>query len=195
MNSVKFAAVALAAAIALPTGASAVTTAGFLSPGDGNNQNVGVFGFISGSATSENLNASGAPNFAEDFDGVFGSITAIEDILVQNFSITVNPASAATNANPDPVMISFDGVASGGGDISGLTDGDLSFTGTSAIFPNSFVLMAGDVLNFTLDGSGVTGQPTFINFTGLAVEVPVPPAALLLLAGLGGLVVMRRKAV
>ncbi|MEM9317201.1 MAG: VPLPA-CTERM sorting domain-containing protein [Pseudomonadota bacterium] len=194
-----------AAVMAAPFTANAVTVTGFLNPNDASGavNNLFIGGFVSASATAFGGEEFVFPAGSTDGPGTSGSsiagnaitgrIVAQETLLLQNFSITINPSQTDTVA-----MLDFNGIR-GSGDLPSVADGMVLFPGTStsstsAAFPNTLFLMAGDILEFTITGFGLSQQPTSFTFSGFATPVPLPPAALFLLAAVGGLVVLRKRA-
>ena len=156
----------MAAAIALtaPLAASAATI------------NIVKNGFYSG----------GEPTLASGSSVSFG-FEALEDLRVLNFvSITGN----GTNSGNDLTKVSYG--------INGVME-TFTYTGTSATAAAAvqlpgFKLLAGDT--FTIDFEYAQGgaRTVDVDYSFVTAPVPVPAAGLMLLSGLGGLAIARRRA-
>ncbi|MEL6482029.1 MAG: hypothetical protein AAFQ75_11305 [Pseudomonadota bacterium] len=137
-----------------------------------------VFGTGTGELTSQVAN----DDFGDVGTPIVGTLTATTDLLID-----WDAAVTANDNGGDPLQLSFT-----------INDTNIA-NGTSIFVPTSgtvniprILLMSGDVLRFFVTGTGSATLVTNLDITGATLDIPLPPAALLMLAGLGGLVLVRR---
>ncbi|MEO0428768.1 MAG: hypothetical protein AAF160_15135 [Pseudomonadota bacterium] len=171
---------ALVAAMMLPGSASALTMLGFFA----SDTETIAFPQTFGSGTGELTSTAPNESFGTDAAPTVGTLTATTNLIIE-----WDAAVTANNNADDPLALSFS-----------VNDADAS-NATSIFVPSSgtvsvprLVLFSGDVLRFFVTGTGSPALVTNLDITGATSEIPLPPAALLMLAGLGGLVLVRKRA-
>lgn len=151
----------------------------------------------------------------ESYNGATLSTTASEDMIV-DAAITINPYNDVVPASASALatMLGFGatpqdqvdvGYRINGGTLTNLPIIASPF-GTGSTGLSALALNAGDVLSFVINGvAGMAGnQVTFSLFTSAPqtqqassapapAAVPLPAAGLLLIAGLGGLALLRQR--
>ncbi|WOI56509.1 VPLPA-CTERM sorting domain-containing protein [Palleronia sp. LCG004] len=123
----------------------------------------------------------------EDFDGAFVFFEATE-ALRSSTSITINPFNASAG-DPSANTIDLSYALNDGERMSLGIDPSGNRTGSSEL---DFNLGAGDRLSFFLNGMAGSGGNQ-VTFQTTTAAIPLPAAGLLYVAGIGGVIAMRRK--
>ncbi|MEM7496655.1 MAG: LPXTG cell wall anchor domain-containing protein [Pseudomonadota bacterium] len=173
---------AMVVGLAMPFSASAVTMSGFF---NGTGETI-AFPQVFGTGVGELTSQMPDDDFGTPGSPTIGTLTATTNlIIVWDAAVTAN-----NQTNPaDRLTLSF---SVNDANPANATPVVVPTSGTVSI-PN-ILLMAGDVLRFFVTGTGSSTLTTNLDITGETTAIPLPPAALLMLVGLGGLVLVRKRA-